>query len=208
MNVAPPDPADYPAQPAAAEPSHADPTQGTHESTGHGGGDHGGGGLPQLKPESFPGQLFWLFVTFTILYTLMAGIALPRLGKVIADRKSRIKSDLDEAAKAQMNAENAGKAYEASLTDARTRARKLSDEARATVQAQIDAKTKAEGERLSADVARAEQRIQAMRTQALSNVRGIAVEAASSLVEKLGGAPADGMAVANSVDAVLKRGQG
>ena len=205
MNVAPPDPADYPAQPAA-DPTHSDPTQGTHESTGHGGGDHGGGGLPQLKPESFPGQLFWLFVTFTILYVLMAGIALPRLGKVIADRKDRIKSDLDEAAKAQMSAEAAGKAYEASLADARTRARKLSDEARSAVQAQIDAKTKAEGERLAAEVARAEQRIQGMRTQALSNVRAIAVEAASSLVEKLGGSAADGGAVASSVDAVLKRG--
>lgn len=205
MNVAPPDPADYPGQPVA-DPASADPTQGTHESTGHGGKDHGGGGLPQLKPESFPGQLFWLAVTFTILYVLMAGIALPRLGKVIADRKSRIKSDLDEAAKAQMSAEAAGKAYEASLADARSRARKMSDEARAAVQSQIDIKAKSEGERLAADVARAEQRIQAMRTQALSNVRGIAVEAAASLVEKLGGAPADAAAVANSVDAVLKRG--
>lgn len=147
-----------------------------------------------------------MFVTFTLLYVLMACVALPRLAKVLADRKARIKSDLDEAAKAQMNAENAGKAFEASLADARARARKLSDEARATVQAQIDAKSKAEGERLSADVAKAEQRIQAMRTQALSNVRGIAVEAASSLVEKLGGVSADPASVASSVDAVLKRG--
>lgn len=204
MNVAPPDPSDHPATPAA-EPTHSDPTHGTSESTGHDGG-HGGGGLPQLKPESFAGQLFWLAVTFTILYTLMAGVALPRLAKVIADRKARIKSDLDEAAKAQMTAEAAGKAFEASLADARTRARKMSDEARATVQAQIDAKSKSEGERLAADVARAEQRIQAMRTQALTNVRGIAVEAAGSLVEKLGGAPADANSVASSVDAVLKRG--
>jgi F-type H+-transporting ATPase subunit b len=220
MNVAPPEPSDYPAQPAPAEPhggethgatpaadsTHSDPTQGTHESTGHDGKDHGGGGLPQLKPESFAGQLFWLAVTFTILYTLLASYALPRLAKVMADRKARIRADLDEAAKAQMNAESAGKAYEASLADARTRARKMSDEARASVQAQIDAKSKAEGERLSADVARAEQRIQAMRTQALSNVRGIAVDAAGSLVEKLSGGAADGTAVANAVDAVMKRG--
>jgi F-type H+-transporting ATPase subunit b len=135
----------------------------------------------------------------------MAGVALPRLGKVMADRKARIKADLDEAAKAQMNAETAGKAYEASLADARTRARKMSDEARASVQAQIDAKAKSEGERLATDVARAEQRIQAMRTQALSNVRGIAVDAAGSLVEKLGGASPDGAAVATAVDAALKR---
>jgi F-type H+-transporting ATPase subunit b len=203
MNVAPPDPSDYPATPAA-DPAHADPTKGTHEGAVHDGG-HSGGGLPQLNPDSFAGQLFWLLVTFTLLYVLMAGVALPRLAKVLADRKARIKADLDEAAKAQMNAEAAGKAFETSLSDARTRARKMSDEARATVQAQIDAKSKAEGERLAADVARAEQRIQSMRTQALSNVRGIAVEAAASLVEKLGGASADSASVASSVDAVLKR---
>lgn len=198
MNVAPPEPHD------TSAPPEADPTHGTHEGATADGG-HGGGGLPQLKPESFPGQLFWLAVTFTLLYVLLSAVALPRLAKVMADRKQRIRNDLDEAAKAQAQAEAAGKAFESSLNDARTRARKMGDEARLAVQAQIDAKTRTETDRLAADVARAEQRIQAMRTQALSNVRGIAVDAAQSLVEKLGGA-SDAQAITSSVDAVLKRG--
>jgi F-type H+-transporting ATPase subunit b len=186
-----------------ATPEH-DPLAATHEGTqAH---SEKSGGLPQLKLETFPGQLFWLVVTFVLLYVAMAAFALPRLKKVMEDRAGRIKSDLDEAAKAQAAAVEAGKAHEASLADARARARKLSDEARASVQAQVDAKFKAEGERLASDVGRAEQRIQAMRTQALSNVRGIAIEAAGSLVEKLGGQAAGADTLAHSVDAALKRG--
>ena len=34
----------------------------------------GKGGMPQLNPESFSSQLFWLFVFFLILYTIVSSI--------------------------------------------------------------------------------------------------------------------------------------
>jgi F-type H+-transporting ATPase subunit b len=208
MNLAPPEPHDTPHGDSVKPAS--DPAHGTVEGTEAHGGAHGGaasgGGLPQLKPESFAGQLFWLAVTFVLLYVLMSSVALPRIAKVLEARKTRIRDDLDAAARAQADAQAAGKAHEQSLTDARARARKLSDEARAKAQAESDARARSEGEQLAAGIAKAEQRIQAMRTAALANVEGIAAEAAGSIVERLAGVKPSAAAVASAVNAALKRG--
>ena len=45
------------------------------------GEDHGNsGGLPQLEFDTYPSQVFWLVITFLILYFLCAKVFLPRLG--------------------------------------------------------------------------------------------------------------------------------
>ncbi|HAH09613.1 MAG TPA: F0F1 ATP synthase subunit B' [Alphaproteobacteria bacterium] len=189
--------------PGSPEP---DATHGTHEGTEAHGGAKGGGGLPQLKPESFAGQLFWLAVTFALLFVLLTTVALPRIGAVLAARKARIKADLDDAAAAQRRAEEAGQALELAMAEARNRARKLGEEARERVRAEVDATTRSENDRLAADVARAEARIQQMREAALANVRGIATETASAVVERLSGTAADPAVIAAAVDGVLARG--
>ena len=43
------------------------------------------GGLPQLNPEYFTPQLFWLTLTFIALLFIMQKIALPRVGEVIEE---------------------------------------------------------------------------------------------------------------------------
>ncbi len=58
----------------------------------------GGGALPQFDPSSFPGQIFWLAVTFGFLYWMMASVILPRIGGVIEERRDRRADDHDQAA--------------------------------------------------------------------------------------------------------------
>ncbi|XKH35022.1 hypothetical protein ACIU1J_01600 [Azospirillum doebereinerae] len=36
------------------------------------GGEHASGGLPQLNPANFPTQIFWLALTFGVLYYLLS----------------------------------------------------------------------------------------------------------------------------------------
>jgi len=53
--------------------------------------------MPQLHFHTFPGQIFWLVVSFVLLYWLMVKVALPRIEKIIAERRDRLDDDLEKA---------------------------------------------------------------------------------------------------------------
>ena len=74
--------------------------------TAHG-GEAASASLPQLDPTWWPSQLFWLALTFGVLYWLMAGKFLPTLGGAIEERRDRIADDLDQAAEFRRQAEDA-----------------------------------------------------------------------------------------------------
>jgi F-type H+-transporting ATPase subunit b len=162
-----------------------------------------GGGHPAFPPfnrEYFASQLFWLALTFIALYLLMARIGLPRVGSIIDARRTRIETDLGAAAKLKADAEAAMAAYEKELAEARARAQAIAGETRAKLNAEADEARKALEATLSHKHAIAD-----TKNRAMSNVKGIASEAAAAIVAKLTGlAPAE-HAVAEAVDAVLKR---
>ncbi len=47
--------------------------------------------MPQLNPEFFVSQLFWLVVTFSFLLVFLWRISLPRIGSVLEKREKKIK---------------------------------------------------------------------------------------------------------------------
>tara|TARA_Y100000590_G_scaffold455547_1_gene604423 strand:+ start:4754 stop:5248 length:495 start_codon:yes stop_codon:yes gene_type:complete len=61
--------------------------------------------MPQLNPEFFISQLFWLLITFSFLLFFLWKISLPRIGKVLEKRQAKINNDLIEAKELQKEAE-------------------------------------------------------------------------------------------------------
>jgi F-type H+-transporting ATPase subunit b len=177
--------------------------QETHATTEAHGDAHEDIGFPPFKTETYAGQLLWLTLTFALLYVLMSRLVLPRLGGIIEDRRVRISGDLDQAAAMKARADEAGAAYEKSLSEARARAQALAQETRTKLSAESDAKRKSiEGE-LAGRLIQAEQTIMAKKTEAMGNVRGIALDTASAIVERLTGkAPAP-----QAVEAALDQSQ-
>ncbi|HEY8382966.1 MAG TPA: F0F1 ATP synthase subunit B' [Microvirga sp.] len=160
--------------------------------------------FPPFATETFGGQLLWLAITFGVLYVLMSRMVLPRLTGIIEGRREAISRDLDEAAAMKTRAEEAGAAYEKSLTEAKGRAQTLAQETRATLSAESDAKRKAIEADLGQRLAQAEATIAAKKADAMSNVRGIARDTATAIVERLTGrAPSP-----QAVDAALDQSQG
>jgi len=79
--------------------------------------------MPQLDVETFPSQLFWLAVTFVVLYILMSWVGLPRLTAAIEARRQRREGDLARAAQLRSEAEAANAAFQRTMAEARANPR-------------------------------------------------------------------------------------
>lgn len=169
------------------------------------GGGHGGGpGLPQLDASTFPSQLFWLAVTFVILYLYFSRKALPEISGVIENRRERVQSDLDTAERLRKDAEKAQGDYEALLSGARTEATSLMSKAVNTVKEKAEREMTALREKGLEQIAALESQLTAEKKKAMSEMDTIVAEAASQAAEKIIGIKAD-LGAARSVVQSLHR---
>ncbi len=167
-------------------------------------GGHHGGGFPPFDSSTFASQLVSLVIAFVALYVIVSRIALPKVGGVIEARQKAIDGDLAAAQKLKDESDAALKAYESELAAARARAQAIGSETRDRMNAAAEAERKTLEERLAAKLAEAEKAIASTRASAMSNVRGIAADAAAAIVQQLTGKAPDANAVNSAVDASLK----
>lgn len=170
----------------------------SHTETGVAESGHAGA-FPPFDPTFFASQLFWLAITFGLMYLLMSRLALPRVGAIIEIRQNRIRQDLDEAGRLKDESDAAHTAYEKELSDARNRAHaiglKARDEAKAVNEAE---RTRVEAE-LGAKLGAAESRIAAVKAKALSEVGRIAAETTSIIVSELLGISPSAAEIASAI---------
>jgi F-type H+-transporting ATPase subunit b len=166
-------------------------------------GGHGGA-FPPFDSSTFASQLVSLLIAFVALYLIVSKIALPRVGSVLDARQNAIEGDLSEAQKLKDASDAALRSYENELAAARARAQAISAETREKLNAAAEAERKTLEGRLSVKLAEAEKTIASTREAAMRNVRGIAADAASAIVQRLTGVLPDGKSVQSAVDASLK----
>jgi F-type H+-transporting ATPase subunit b len=169
--------------------------------------EHQGGKIPfpPFNKETFASQLVWLVIFFVALYAIIAKLAIPRIGGIVEARRSRVEGDIAEAGRLKDQSDAALKAYEKSLADARGRAQALANETRDKLHAEAEeTRKRLEGE-LNIKLADAEKTIAATKSAAMANVRGIAVDTASAIVQRLTGTAPAGPAVEAAVADALKR---
>lgn len=162
------------------------------------------GAFPPFDPSTFASQLVSLAIAFVALYLIVSRLALPRVGAVLDARHSKIEGDLAEAQRLRDESDTALKAYESDLAAARSRAQAISNETREKLNAQADVERKRLEEQLAARLSEAEKTIASTRATAMSNVRGIAADAAGTIVQRLIGVVPDAKSVDAAVDASLK----
>lgn len=151
----------------------------------HGGPHSGGGAFPAFDSTTYPGQLLWLAITFGLLYLMVSKVILPRLRSILDNREAILSRDLGQAQDARTKAEEAGKAYEKSLTEARQNAQSLAQAAHAKLTAETDTRRKALEEELAVRMNEANAKIVKTKVAAMKNVRSIAADTTSALVEHI-----------------------
>ena len=164
--------------------------------------------MPQLDLSTFPSQLFWLVVTFGLLYLLMSRVALPRVTAVMVARRASIDGDLERAAKMKAEAEAVMAAYERSLADARAQAQATLKEAMDRFGAVAAERQKKAAAALSAETSAAEKRIAEAKAQALAGLRTVAVDVARTATRKLVGVDIDEGSAGAAVDQVIRERAG
>ena len=75
--------------------------------------------MPQLNPEFFISQLFWLVVSFSFLLFFLWRFSLPRISSVLDKRERKISDDIATAKKLQIEAEEIQKSIEEKIVNAR-----------------------------------------------------------------------------------------
>jgi F-type H+-transporting ATPase subunit b len=160
--------------------------------------------FPPFEKSTFASQLVSIVIAFVALYLIVSRIALPRVGSVIDERQNAIDGDLAAAQKLKDESDSALRSYESELAAARARAQAISTETRDKLNAASEAERKTLEEQLSLKLAEAEKTIASTRESAMSNVRGIAADAAAAIVQRLTGVLPDGASVNSAVDASLK----
>ncbi len=157
--------------------------------------------MPQFDFSQALPQLVWLALVFAILYVAVHAL-LPRVEKVVENRKTRIAADLAQAESARAAAEGAMSDSGQTLADARTRALKVTGKARddaaaanARRIAEIDTSLEAEAERAAQDLA-------GRRQQVLAELDTVASEATVDLIRRVAGIEISREAAAEAVNKV------
>lgn len=145
------------------------------------------GGMPQLDLSTWTSQIFWLVLTFAVLYFALSRFILPGLRDTIGTRTDRIADDLDSATRMKQEAEEAEKAYETSLRDARAKAMNVAESTRQSLDAEIRTELDAADAEADRGAQLAETRIREIKTAALSNIDAVAAEVAGAVVSELTG---------------------
>lgn len=144
--------------------------------------------MPQLDPSTFAPQLFWLLVTFTLLYLVMWKVALPRVADLLQERQERIDDDLERAQKLRDDAGAVLAAYEKTIADGRASAQDVLRAAMLRMAEDADAQHAALTGRLASQTAEAEARINEARDRALKDIRAVAAQTAQAAAGRLIGA--------------------
>ena len=161
--------------------------------------------MPQFDPSTFTPQLFWLLVTFAVLFFAMWRHALPRISGILEARQQRIGSDLEKAAALKAETEQVAAEYEKALAEARDKAAAALKRAGVEMAAEAAKRHESFGKELAARTGDAERRIAAARDQALGDIKIVAEEAAGAATAKLIGVELPPEQLRDAVEDALRR---
>jgi len=163
-------------------------------------------GMPQFDSSTFVSQIFWLVVTFAILFILMWKVALPRVSETLDNREQKISFDLKKAEELKVSAEKVQAELNKSMADARADAQAVIAKANASIAKDQEKKIAIFSTDLANKTTEAEMRIEKARKAAIASVNKVASEVTQAIVEKLGGKAADDKTIAAALNTASKEG--
>jgi F-type H+-transporting ATPase subunit b len=163
------------------------------------------GGMPQLNPEFWISQIFWLTLTFGILYVVLSKLILPKISANLELRKSQIQENIEAAEKQRENSESKLKEYDDIILKSKLEANKIFKDAREKAVKDINIKKEVLDNQIDEEIKKSEQEINMLKKSAPEKINKIAIDTCSELIKKLIGAEINNSSISAIVDDLSKR---
>ena len=163
------------------------------------------GGMPQLNPEFWISQIFWLTLSFGILYIVLSKLILPKISANLESRKSLIQENIEAAELQRKDSETKLKDYENIVSKSKIEASNILNEARKKALKDISSKREILDKQIDDEIKKAEQEIDTLKKSAPAKINKIAIETSSELIKKIIGTEINNSSISAIVDDLSKR---
>ena len=162
-------------------------------------------GMPQLNPEFWIAQIFWLILIFSSLYLIIWKIFLPRITYSIENRKSRLVNDLDEVQKLKENAEKKLNEYNIIIEKSKKEAKKIIEDSKKKLDRDIESKKQKFNDEIKKELVATEKEIKDLKKSSISNINHIATETTTEIIKQIINTRVNKSSVSAIVSDVTKR---
>ena len=163
--------------------------------------------MPQLDPEFWLSQIFWLTITFGILFLVLSKFILPKIRNNLESRKSQIIENIEISEKQKKDSEDKLQQYEKIISETKTNANNIFNSAKERVKSELDKKRLDFDEEINKNIENAEKEIVDLKNYSLPKINSIVVEASTEIIKKLLGEDINKSNITAIVDEEIKIGK-
>ena len=158
------------------------------------------GGMPQLNPEFWISQIFWLIITFGILFIVLTKVILPKISDNLETRKSQILENIETADKQKEESQKKIDEYEKIILDSKLKAKSYFNEAREKILDDINKKKAALEKDLNEEIDEVEKELSDLNNKSGEKINKIAAETSAELIKELIGEEVNSSSIAAIVE--------
>jgi F-type H+-transporting ATPase subunit b len=162
-------------------------------------------GMPQLNPEFWAAQIFWLTIIFSSLYIIIWKVFLPKITYSIENRKSKVVNDINESQKFKEKAEKKLQEYNDIISNSKKEGNKILEDAKKKIDKEIESKKKKFNDDIEKELAHVEKEVLNLKKSSLLNVTKIATETTSELIKNIINAEVNNSSVSGIVEDIAKK---
>ena len=165
-------------------------------------------GMPQLDPEYWASQGFWLIIIFSILYISISKFFLPKIKKNLEDREIKIKEDLETDKISKENAEKKLLEYENSINDSKKEVLKNLSDAKKKLSKEISMKKQVVENEIENETRKTQDEIIEFQKNSIASMNKIAEDIAANIIKDITGENLNENSIKAAVDETSKNNIG
>jgi len=165
-------------------------------------------GMPQLNPEFWISQIFWLTLIFGSLYVLLSKLILPKISDNLESRKSQITENIESAEKQRKESDQKLKDYEKLINDAKNEAKSIFNQTREKILRDVNNKKDSLEKEIYEEINKAEKEILDLKKKSPEKINKIAIETSADLIKQIIGAEINNSNISAIVEDISKKNEG